>query len=328
MKKLSVAGIVETLKHKPQQFNALALDVFHHQYNNNAIYRQYCSSIATNIDKITEIEHIPFLPIQFFKSQRVVSHKSKTDITFSSSGTGGTQSLHHVKSVKDYNIAFTYSWEYFFYKAQDYVFLPLLPAYSERKGSSLIYMVDKLMQASGQSNKHYYLNEYNLLHKHYLEAIKKGKKVVIFAVTFALLNLSEKGLKFNDAIVIETGGMKGRGKELIREELHEILKTTLGKIELCSEYGMTELVSQAYALDGINFNCPPQMQVLLRQIDDPFEYNSNKKSGGINVIDLANLHSCSFIETEDLGSKNNFGFQVLGRFDQSELRGCNLMISI
>lgn len=327
MKNLSVPGILETLKTHPSLFNDVALKVFQYQYHNNAIYGQYCRAIATNIDKIDKLEDIPFLPIQFFKKHKVQCFATKPEITFSSSGTGGTQSFHHVKKLSDYKAAFMYAWLHFFKSPNNYVFLPLLPAYSERKGSSLIYMVDALMTLSKQGNKQYYLNDYDILHQHYQEALSQGKTPVIFGVTFALLNLCNTNYSFDSATIIETGGMKGRGKELLRENLHDILYANLGDISLCSEYGMTELLSQAYALDGVNFNCPPQMKVLLRQNDDPFDYNNTKSSGGINIVDLTNLHSCSFIETEDLGRKTDKGFKVLGRFDQSELRGCNLMLS-
>ena len=327
MSELSVNSIIETLSTAPESFEAVAMDVFQYQYKHNAIYRAYCDIIKPNIDSIVKVTDIPFLPIQFFKDKSVVCFQTQPEIIFTSSGTGGTQSQHLVKHTTDYELSFLHAWHHFFKAPNEYEFLALLPAYSERKGSSLIYMVDKLMQLSGQPNKSYYLNQYKELHEHYNAAVQRGKTPVLFGVTFALLELCESPYTFEKALLFETGGMKGRGKELIREELHHILQTNLKCAAIHSEYGMTELLSQAYATDGEWFTCPPLMQVWMRQTDDPFDFNNRKNSGGINVIDLANLHSCSFIETQDLGKKEGNAFQVLGRFDQSDLRGCNLMIS-
>jgi hypothetical protein len=324
---LSVPSIIETLSEHPEQLDEIALEVFHYQYKYNAVYRAYCQALSINENDVKRITDIPFLPIQFFKTKDIVTFNERPEITFTSSGTGGIQSQHLVKAVSDYEHSFMAAWNYFFGAANDYEFLALLPAYSERKGSSLIYMVDALMQASEQPNKRYYLDHYSEMHQHYTDAISRGKKVVLFGVTFALLELCESRFTFPEALIFETGGMKGRGKELIREELHIKLNEGLKCPNIYSEYGMTELLTQAYATDGKNFSCPPWMKIILRQSDDPFDFNNHKTSGGINVIDLANLHSCAFIETQDLGKKEGKHFQVLGRFDQSDLRGCNLMVS-
>lgn len=324
---LSVKFIVETLSKAPEKFNSLALEVFQYQYKYNAVYRAYCKALDIDADAIKSVDNIPFLPIQFFKNKHVVSFEGAPDIIFTSSGTGGTQSQHLVHSVADYELSFMQTWKHFFGAPHQYEFLALLPAYSERQGSSLIYMVDALMHASNQKQKRYYLDHYAELHQHYIDALQRGKKVVLFGVTFALLELCDSSFSFPEALIFETGGMKGRGKELIRDELHALLHKGLECSNIYSEYGMTELLTQAYATDGKNFSCPPWMKIILRQSDDPFDYNNHKTSGGINVIDLANLHSCSFIETQDLGKREGNHFQVLGRFDQSDLRGCNLMVS-
>lgn len=324
---LSVASIIENLSKSPSEFETIALNVFQYQYKYNAVYKAYCHALHINETRVKSFNDIPFLPIQFFKNMDVVTFKETPEITFTSSGTGGVQSRHLLKSISDYNTSFMAAWKHFFDDAKDYEFLALLPAYSERTGSSLIYMVDSLMQASGQANKRYYLNHYKDLHEHYTQALARGKKVVLFGVTFALLELCDSNYTFPKALIFETGGMKGRGKELIRDELHLKLNEGLQCPNIYSEYGMTELLTQAYATDGKNFSCPPWMKIIMRQSDDPFDYNNRKTSGGINVIDLANLHSCAFIETQDLGKKQGDFFQVLGRFDQSDLRGCNLMVS-
>jgi hypothetical protein len=324
---LSVKSIIETLSKHPEQMPEMALKVFHYQYKYNAVYRAYCQALSINENNVKKITDIPFLPIQFFKNKQVVAFNGSPEIIFTSSGTGGVQSQHLVQSIIDYEQSFMSAWEHFFGKASDYEFLALLPAYSERTGSSLIYMVDALMAASGQQKCTYYLEHYSELHHHYTEAISRGKKVVLFGVTFALLELCESRFTFPEALIFETGGMKGRGKELIREELHLKLNEGLLCPNIYSEYGMTELLTQAYATDGKNFSCPPWMEIILRQTDDPFDFDNHKTSGGINVIDLANLNSCAFIETQDLGKKQDDYFQVLGRFDQSDLRGCNLMVS-
>ncbi len=324
---LSVKSIIETLSKSPEQFDVLALKVFQYQYKYNAVYQAYCQALHINANDIQHPNDIPFLPIQFFKTKDIVTFNETPEITFTSSGTGGVQSQHILKSVSDYEASFMAAWHHFFGPTDDYEFLALLPAYSERTGSSLIYMVDALMTASKQPNKRYYLDHYKDLHLHYQDALARGKKVVLFGVTFALLELCDSAFTFPEALIFETGGMKGRGKELIRDELHLKLNEGLKCSNIYSEYGMTELLTQAYATDGKNFRCPPWMKIILRQSDDPFDYNNHKSSGGINVIDLANLHSCAFIETQDLGKREGNHFQVLGRFDQSDLRGCNLMVS-
>lgn len=311
-------------------FNDLALNVFNYQLQNNRIYNQYVLSLKINPQSITHYSQIPFLPIEFFKTQQVVcGNNHANSMCFSSSGTTGQiTSKHVVNDIKIYEYAFTKGFELFYGEPSDYCILALLPNYLERTGSSLVYMFDKLIQASHHPLSGFYLNNLNDLIKT-IEILKEKKqKTILLGVTYALLDLANEDIKLNDNfVVMETGGMKGKRREMLKEELHHVLKNKLNVSAIHSEYGMTELLSQAYSkYDGF-FTCSPWMKVLIRDVNDPFSYVKAGKSGGINVIDLANIHSCSFIETKDLGRVDyRSRFEVLGRFDNSDIRGCNLMI--
>ncbi|MCW5518445.1 acyl transferase [Aureitalea sp. L0-47] len=311
----------------PEAFERKALETFRYQYDNVAIYRNFCDAIKTDVSAIKEVKDIPFLPIQFFTSERVLARELEPQITFSSSGTtGSTPAKHFVAHTELYRQSFMSGFRRNYGQPSEYAILALLPSYLERKGSSLVYMVDHLIEASEHAQSGFYLDDLVKLAATLSELEASETKTLLIGVSFALLNLVEKH-KFNlrNTVVMETGGMKGRRKEIIREELHSILKKGFGLDTIHSEYGMTELLSQAYSKgDGV-FSCPPWMKVLTRDPEDPFTYIEGK-TGGINVIDLANQYSCSFIATQDLGKMNTDGnFEILGRFDTSDIRGCNLM---
>jgi len=312
------------------QFNEIAMEVFLYQYKHNAIYHQYLLSLKVNPNTIKHYTQIPFLPIEFFKTQEVVCNRiEESSICFSSSGTTGqVTSKHYVNDIIVYETSFKKGFELFYGEPSDYCILALLPNYLERKGSSLVYMFDCLIKESTHSLSGFYLNNLNDLIKT-IEVLKQNnQKTILLGVTYALLDLAEIGIELNDQfIVMETGGMKGRRKELLKEELHQIFKDKFKVSSIHSEYGMTELLSQGYSQkDGI-FKCSPWMKVLIRDVNDPFSYVKNNKGGGVNIIDLANVNSCSFIETKDLGKIiKGFDFEILGRFENSDLRGCNLMI--
>ncbi|MES2515333.1 MAG: acyl transferase [Bacteroidota bacterium] len=311
-------------------FNLVALDVFHYQYKNNAVYQKYVMSLKQDPDSITQYTQIPFLPIEFFKTQEVVCEKitSKT-LCFSSSGTTGqVTSKHYVNNVAVYENSFINGFELFYGKPSEYCILALLPNYLERTGSSLVYMFDRLIKESKHPQSGFYLNNLSELKSTIDELKQSGQKTILLGVTYALLDLAEMGVELNDQfIVMETGGMKGKRKEMLKDELHSVLKKAFKISSIHSEYGMTELLSQAYSKNNGLFECPPWMKVVIRDVNDPFSYVKPEKGGGINVIDLANFNSCSFIETKDLGKVNQDShFEILGRFDNSDIRGCNLMI--
>jgi len=310
-------------------FNEVALQVFKHQFENNPVYRSFCDLLYIHPVDVKTIQQIPFLPIQFFKSHEVLSSREQIEETFSSSGTTGSiTSKHLVTDISWYKESFTKGFEYFYGTIENYTVLALLPNYLERTGSSLIYMVDDFIKKSKSPESGFYLNNIDDLAEKLIHLDKKGDKILLIGVSFALLDLIEKHpFQLQNTIVMETGGMKGRRKEITRDELHSLLSKGFGTEKIHSEYGMTELLSQGYSNgDGI-FECPPWMQVLIRDTDDPLSTITNSKSGGINVIDLANYNSCSFIATQDLGKVHaNGSFSVLGRFDNSDVRGCNLMV--
>ncbi|WP_428743445.1 acyl transferase [Tenacibaculum sp.] len=313
----------------PEDFNTTALQVFKHQFANNKVYRSFCDLIYVHPSDVHTIEQIPFLPIQFFKTREVLSSTNEIQETFTSSGTtGSTTSKHLVTDVSWYETSYLKGFEHFYGNIEDYVVLALLPNYLERKGSSLIYMVDDLIKRSKHSESGFYLNNLGELTEKLIRLDRQGKKVLLIGVSFALLDLIEQ-YEFNlsNTIIMETGGMKGRRKELIRNELHAILSNGFGVNEIHSEYGMTELLSQGYSKGNGVFNCPPWMQILTRDTEDPLTILPKGKSGGINVIDLANYNSCSFIATQDLGKVyQDNSFEIIGRFDNSDIRGCNLMV--
>ncbi|MGI4729899.1 MAG: hypothetical protein ACRYGB_15095 [Janthinobacterium lividum] len=311
------------------QFLEQALQIFQFQAENCAVYKSYLANLKIYPQEIKTLEEIPFLPIEFFKSHAVASNFQHPEVTFTSSGTTGTfTSRHLVSDVSWYKNSFRSGFRQFYGDVKSYAFLALLPSYLERSGSSLIYMVEDLIVETDNSDSGFYLyNDEDLLEKLNLLQQKKQPTILI-GVTFALLDFIEKHqLNFPELIIMETGGMKGRRKEMIREELHETLCKGFGVPAIHSEYGMTELLSQAYSLGEGLFNCVPWMKILIRDTNDPFTILPNGKTGGINVIDLANINSCSFIATQDLGKIHpNKMFEVLGRFDFSDIRGCNLLV--
>ncbi|UFH36004.1 acyl transferase [Flavobacterium acetivorans] len=312
-----------------KQFEKIALKVFRYQYENNLVYQEFCNYLKVDVQKVKSLVQIPFLPIQFFKSHAVVSNTDAIEETFTSSGTTGMiTSKHLVTDASIYEESYRKAFSQFYGNIEDYVVLALLPSYLEREGSSLIYMVEDLIQLSNQPESGFYLHNHDELIKKLLELDQAGQNVILIGVTYALLDLIEKHpFQLQHTIIMETGGMKGKRKEMIREELHQQLCEGFGVSAIHSEYGMTELLSQAYSLGEGIFECPSWMQILVRDTEDALTYIKDGKTGGINVIDLANINSCSFIATQDLGKKNpNNSFEVLGRFDNSDIRGCNLMV--
>lgn len=312
-----------------EEFNTLALRVFKFQFDNNKIYRSFCDLLYKHPSDVKTIYDIPFLPIEFFKSKPILSSMEDVKKVFTSSGTtGSVTSKHIVTDVSIYEKSYLKGFEYFYRTIEDYVVLALLPSYLEREGSSLTYMVEDLIQKSNHADSGFYLNNLEELKQKLIALDATGQKVLLIGVSFALLDLIEfHQFDLSHTIVMETGGMKGRRKELIRAELHQILKNGFGVSEIHSEYGMTELLSQAYSKGNGVFDCPPWMKVLTRDTEDPLSIQKLGKTGGLNVIDLANINSCSFIATQDLGKQSiNGKFEIIGRFDNSDVRGCNLMV--
>ena len=312
----------------PIYFKDLALKIYDFQYKNNRVYREFCNLSNKNLDNVQEILEIPFLPISFFKTHKILSSKKIEKIFFSSGTKNKISSKHFVSDLNLYEKSFLTNFQENFGDPRDYTIIGLLPNYLKNKSSSLIYMVNKLIQKSNCEESGFYLKEYDLLIKKILRLENLGKKIILIGVSYALLDLIEtKKINLKNTIVLETGGMKGTRKEMVKEELHEVLKSGFGIKNIHSEYGMTELLSQAYSKgDGI-FECPNWMKVIIRDINDAQNMEFNKKTGGINIIDLANLYSCSFIATDDLGKMvGESNFQILGRIDNSDLRGCNQLI--
>ncbi|WP_298310830.1 acyl transferase [uncultured Aquimarina sp.] len=312
-----------------QDFEKAALRVFQHQYINCKIYQRFCNLLGVTKSSIKNSRDIPFLPIEFFKQEKIVSSPSNIQQIFTSSGTTGSiTSKHYVTNLNIYESSFRKGFQHFYGDIRDYTILALLPSYLEREGSSLVYMADKLIKESQEPKSGFYLDQTEKLVTMLKQLTKQGKKVLLIGVSFALLDLVENyDISLNkDTIIMETGGMKGRRKEMIRGQLHQILKKGFGVSKIHSEYGMTELLSQAYSKgDGI-FYCPPWMKVSTRDTEDALTPLPSNKTGGVNIIDLANINSCSFIATQDLGKTyDNGSFEILGRFDHSDIRGCNLM---
>ncbi|MFK7952025.1 MAG: acyl transferase [Ekhidna sp.] len=304
---------------KNESFDSLTLEVFVYQYNNNVLYKKFCDSLNKNEENVKSVREIPFLPIDFFKNHIIKTGKWEEKKVFKSSGTtSSARSKHYIKDVNFYLKNTINIFEQFFESISEYQIIALLPSYQEQGDSSLICMVDHFMSVS-KFQGHFALNE------NIAELLSSEKKKILFGVSYALWDLAEKNVVARNTFVIETGGMKGRKRELIRSELHSILQKGLSQDKIWSEYGMTELQSQGYGIDGL-FQFPTWTKALIRDINDPFRYVQDGKSGGINIIDLANIDTCSFIETKDLGRKNGNYFEVLGRFDNSDIRGCNLMI--
>ena len=310
-------------------FVQAALQTFGYQYQHNQVYQRFCTLLGRTPDKVRQLTDIPFLPIEFFKSEAVYCGNKRPTTVFTSSGTTGSQtSRHYVKDPTVYQQSFRQGFADFYGNIEEYTVLALLPSYLERTGSSLITMVADLIERSGSADSGFYLNEYNLLAEKLTSLDRSGRKVLLIGVSFALLDLVEKyRFQLKNTIVMETGGMKGRRKELIREELHAILCEGFGVEYIHSEYGMTELLSQAYSGGSGLYESVRWLKVLIRDTNDALSYQRPLKTGGINLIDLANIHSCSFIATQDLGRLHPDGrFEVLGRFDNADIRGCNLLI--
>lgn len=318
-----------------EAFKQYALEVFRYQASGNDVYKSYLVALKVDPDSIMELDQIPFLPIEFFKTHQIISGFPVPPLTshvshlFTSSGTTGTiQSKHFVSDVSIYEKSYRKAFDYFYGPIEEYCLLALLPSYLERQGSSLVYMADDLIKKSKNPQSGFFLHQNNELIVLLKQLEQQKQKTILLGVTYALLDLAEKQ-QFNlkHTIIMETGGMKGKRKEMIREELHAVLSQGFGVNTIHSEYGMTELLSQAYSKGNGNFNCPPWMKVIIRDTNDPFSFLPPEKSGGINVIDLANINSCSFIATQDLGKKfSDNSFEVLGRFDNSDIRGCNLLV--
>ncbi len=325
---LSVVEKVFSISNE-QEFSSTALLVFKLQYRNNGTYRAFCDGLGRNPGNVECIYRIPFLPISFFKSHKVVSFQGAEEIIFtSSSTTGSIPSKHYVKDLSVYRQSFEMGFKHFYGAPSDYCILALLPSYIERAGSSLIFMVEALIKISGHPTGGFFLNNRADVVKSLKGLSSQNQKTILLGASFALLDLAEE-FKLNNPglIVMETGGMKGRRKEIVREELHQAIKESFGVELVHSEYGMTELLSQAYSNGNGLFHCPPWMKVLVREASDPLSVARIGSTGGINVIDLANIYSCSFIATQDLGRINqDDSFEVLGRFDNSDVRGCNLMV--
>jgi len=309
-------------------FNEMCLTAFRYQYKWIADYRKFVDLLKVSPNSVEHYTKIPFLPISFFKSHKLINGNSEA--VFKSSGTTAfNRSQHFVQDLKVYKMSFLKSFEQFYGSPQEYCILALLPSYIENGDSSLVYMADKLIRDSKRPNSGFYLdNLHELIEK--LELLNnQGKKTLLLGVSYALLDIIEKhSFQLKNTIVMETGGMKGRRKEMIREELHEQLKFGFGVTNIHSEYGMTELLSQAYSKGNGLFKTPNWMKILIRDVNDPFDILPDGQSGGVNVIDLANIHSLSFIETKDLGKiDKNHDFEILGRYDDSDIRGCNLLIA-
>lgn len=309
-------------------FNNAALQVFYYQYQHVDIYRKFCDLLSKNPATVSTVNEIPFLPITAFKHHKVIANNTPVNTIFTSSGTTGTTtSKHYVANLDDYKKSFTAAFTAQYGAINNYCILALLPSYLERDGSSLVYMVDHLITHSQHPNSGFYLDDYHLLTETLKQQELKGQKTILLGVSYALLDLIEiEQFELKHTIVMETGGMKGRRKELIKEELHHILCEGFGVSQIHSEYGMTELLSQAYSTGNGLFTTPPWMKILTRDTEDALTL-VNGKTGGINVIDLANSNSCAFIATQDLGTCNPDGtFTIIGRFDESDIRGCNLMV--
>lgn len=311
-------------------FGIKALEVFRHQYRCNDIYRRYCDAIHLDVNRVDSLSQIPFLPVSFFKTHCPLTAPASRDnavLLFESSGTTGTDtSRHYVADAAIYERSLLSGFAQYYGDAGDYTILALLPSYLERKNASLVYMAKTLMKAGGHSESGFYIDEWERMRDVLVFLERSRRKVLLLGVTFALLDFAEAfPMRLESAIVMETGGMKGRKKEMTREEVHGLLRNRLGVQSVHSEYGMTELLSQAYATSAGIFQPTGTMKVLVRDMNDPFDVKT-EGSGVLNVIDLANIHSCSFIATEDLGKLNADGsFEVLGRVDNSALRGCSQM---
>ena len=311
------------------EFKKQCLDIYNFQYENNMVYQNYCNMICEDPTDVNEINKIPFLPISFFKTKKILSTDNFEKVFYSSGTTTNLRSKHFISSLKLYQKSFINNFKLNYSDITQYTILALLPNYYDNKDSSLIYMIEKLIKLTKSKESGFFLDDYYNLSKKLIELdTKKKRKTILIGVPYALLDLIDfNQFKFINTIIMETGGMKGRRKEMVRTELHEKLKRGFGISKIHSEYGMTELLSQAYSKgDGI-FKTPSWMKVIIRDINDAQNLDFNKKSGAINIIDLANYNSCSFIATDDMGKYiNDDKFELIGRVDNSDIRGCNLLV--
>jgi hypothetical protein len=309
-------------------FQALAMEVFDYQYNKNTVYQDFIKGLKKTGNPVN-LEEIPFLPVEFFRNHKITTGSHSSEIIFESSRTGGTiPGRHFVTDLSLYEESFTSAFRLFYGNPEDFLITALLPSYTEREGSSLVYMAEKLIRKSLHHGSGFYRDNISDLLKTLGKAKSENHKILLLGVSFALLDLAEKhSPDLSGIIVMETGGMKGRRKEITRNELHSVLKEKFNLTSIHSEYGMTELMSQAYSKGNGIFYCPPWMKILIRDPQDPLTiYQETGITGGINIIDLANINSCAFIATGDLGKlHDDGGFEVLGRFDASDIRGCNLL---
>ena len=317
-------------------FLTSCLETFHYQYNNIEVYRKFVDYLKINPNEMDTVEKIPFLPIEMFKNHLILDQNFKTENYFQSSGTTQiqTRSKHFIADFNWYEQSIERSFEQFVGKPEDFTFLGLLPNYSENPHSSLIYMVDYLMKKSGKPENGYFLYNHQELFNLIQELQNEDKKIILFGVSFALLDYLDfcktqqlLHSKTQQLTIIETGGMKGRKEEMTKDELLNIFREGFSTDKIYSEYSMTELLSQAYSLGENLYETPNWMRILIRNTEDPFSYVEDGKTGAINIIDLANIHSCSFIATQDLGKIGEGKFQVLGRIDHSDIRGCSLLVS-
>ncbi len=313
------------------EFNDLALEIFRYQYAHNIVYQDYVKSIGRDVYAVKTINDIPFLPVSFFKTHTIIcGDKTKYNKIFTSSSTTSSMpSRHFVKDISVYISSFRKGIRYFYKDINEYCVLALLPSYLEREGSSLVFMADDLIKQSGHEKSGFYMDNYSELVQTLRLLQDRNQKILLLGVTYALLKQAEEHpMMLKDTIIMETGGMKGRREELPRSEIHTILKKAFGVSAIHSEYGMTELLSQGYSKGEGIFKCPPWMRIGIREIDDPFNVSFTCGRGAINIIDLANIYSCSFIATDDVGTlQGNGDFEISGRIDYSDIRGCNLMAS-
>lgn len=310
------------------KFEELAIDIFHYQYFNNPVYKQFVDFLNKDISRIDSVSKIPFIPISFFKNHKIISGNSDSYLLFESSGTTGSKvSKHYISDVDFYKKLSVQLFEEQYGKLEGYIILALLPSYLERSTSSLVYMVEEFIQHTNDERSGFYLNNLEQLAAILLELKKSTKKILLIGVTFALLDLAEEyDLDLSNVVIMETGGMKGRRDELVRSQVHDILKNSFCLDLIHSEYGMTELLSQSYSCGSGIFTESKSMKVFIREPQDPFNLNYNR-AGGVNVVDLGNVDSCSFIATDDIGRLlPHGGFEIIGRLDNSDIRGCNLMV--
>jgi len=313
-----------------KEFNNLAIEAFRFQSSENKIYKQFLELNKIDINKINCYKDIPFLPIEFFKNHIITSLREVPSYYFESSGTTSiNKSKHFFKNINLYEKSLSLGFKLFFGNIEEYIILALLPNYMEQKHSSLIYMIDYLIKKTNNELSNFYLEDFEKLKEVIEKTIKSGKRIILFGVTYAMLDFSEyNNKKYPEILIFETGGMKGRRKEILRLELHKILEKSFGVNKIYGEYGMAELFSQAYSMSYGVFKCPPWMKVLIRDTNDPKTLVQKSKTGGVNIIDLANIQSCCFIATQDVGiSYTDETFEILGRFDNSDIRGCNTMIT-